>query len=105
MIRRADLPRVVAIGEDHGFRFRHSAGIDMLLFGETNKAHNAVHFPYEGEKVKATQLEPHPLINPVRAELHGQDFQVIPVLDLVKMKLSSYRDPYTGHGCRRPHHH
>jgi hypothetical protein len=92
MIRRTDLPRVVAIADDHGFRFRHSAGIDMLLFGETNSARNAIHLLYAGEKVKETQLEAHPSINPVRAGLHGQDFQVIPVFDLVRMKLSSYRD-------------
>ena len=92
MIWRADLPRVVAIAEEHGFRFRHSAGIDMLLFGDTTSARNTVHFLYAGEKVKATQLESHPGIDPVRAGLHGQDFWVIPVLDLVRMKLSSYRD-------------
>ncbi len=61
MIRRDDLPRVVAIAEDHGFRFRHSAGhpadMDMLLFAETNSARNAVHLLYAGEKVKASQLE------------------------------------------------
>jgi len=92
MIRREDLPRVVAIAADYGFRFRHSAGMDMLLFGETTSARNAVHLLYEGEKVKATQLESHPRIHPVRAALHGQDFQVIPVLDLLRMKLSSWRD-------------
>jgi len=43
MIRRDDLPRVVAIAENYGFRFRHSAGMDMLLFGETNSARNAIH--------------------------------------------------------------
>jgi len=47
---------------------------------------------YAGEKVKATQLESHPPVSPVRAGLHGQDFRVIPVLDLARMKLSSYRD-------------
>jgi hypothetical protein len=47
---------------------------------------------YAGEKIKATQIEFHPRINPVRAGLHGQDFWVIPVLDLVRMRLSSYRD-------------
>jgi hypothetical protein len=92
MIRRDDLPRVVTIAEDHGFRFRHSAGTDMLLFGETNSARNAIHLLYAGEKVKAAQLESHPGIHPVRAGLHGQDFWVIPVLDLVRMKLCSYRD-------------
>ena len=92
MIGRSDLPRVAAIAEEHGFRFRHSAGLDMLLYGETNSARNAVHLLFTGEKVKETQLEAHPDIRPVRAGLHGQDFLVIPVADLVRMKLSSYRD-------------
>jgi len=89
MIQRDDLRRVVAIAENRGFR--HSAGIDMLLYGETNSARNAVHLLYAGEKAKATQLEFHPRINPVRAG-HRQDFWVIPVLDLVRMKLSSCLD-------------
>ena len=92
MIRRDDLARVVRIAEDYGFRFRHSMGEDMLLFGDTNSTRNAVRLLYAGEKVKATQLESHPHINPVRVGLHGQDFWVIPVLGLVRMKLSSYRD-------------
>lgn len=92
MIRRADLPRVVAIAEEHGFRFRHSAGWDMLLYGDTNSARNAVHLLFEGEKVKDTQIEAHPAIRPVRTGLHGHGFLVIPVVDLVRMKLSSFRD-------------
>lgn len=92
MIKRDDLPRVVAIAEQHGFRFRHSAGLDMLLYGDTGSAHNAIHLLFTGEKVKETQLEAHPGIRPVRAGLHGQEFLVIPVLDLLRMKLSSYRD-------------
>ena len=92
MIRREDMGRVVAIAEEHGFRFRHSAGWDILLYGETNSARNAVHLLFSGERVKETQLEVHPSIRPVRAGLHGQDFLVIPVVDLVRMKLCSYRD-------------
>ena len=92
MIRRDDLPRVIAIAEQHHFRFRHSAGVDMLLYGDTHSARNAVHLLFTGEKVKETQLEPHPGIRPVRAGMHGQDFLVIPVVDLLRMKLSSYRD-------------
>jgi hypothetical protein len=92
MIRRSDLADVIAISEKHGFRFRHAAGLDMLIYGETNSARNAVHLLFEGEKVKETQLEPHPHIRPVRTGTHGQDFLVIPVVDLVRMKLSSYRD-------------
>lgn len=92
MIEREDLPRVIAIAENHGFRFRHSAGLDMLLYGETTSARNAIHLLFSGEKVKDSQLEPHPEIRPVRTGLHGQEFSVIPVVDLVRMKLNSYRD-------------
>ena len=92
MIRRADLRRVIAVAEEHGFRFRHSSGVDMLLYGETSSARNAIHLLFSGEKVKETQAEAHPDIRPVRAGLHGQDFLVIPVGDLVRMKLSSWRD-------------
>lgn len=92
MIGREDLPQVIAIAERHGFRFRHSAGLDMLLFGEGTSARNAIHLLFAGEKVKDSQLEVHPQIRPVRAGLHGQQFLVVPVVDLVRMKLSSYRD-------------
>jgi hypothetical protein len=92
LIERVDLGRVVAIAEKQGFRFRHSAGLDMLLYGETTSARNAIHLLFAGERVKESQLEAHPGIRPVKAGLHGQDFLVIPVADLVRMKLSSYRD-------------
>ena len=92
LIRRDGLPLVVAIAEQQGFRFEQSAGLDTLLYGEANSARNAVHLLFSGEKVKSTQLEAHPGIRPVRSSLHGQDFLVISVADLVRMKLSSYRD-------------
>lgn len=92
LIQRDDLPRVIAIAEQHGFRFRHADGLDMLIFGQTDSARNAIHLLFTGEKVKDSQLEPHPTIRPERAGLHGRDFLVTSVMDLVRMKLSSYRD-------------
>lgn len=92
MIERADLGRVISIAEQHGFRFRHSAGLDMLLYGETTSARNAIHLLFSGEKVKDSQLEAHPGIRPVRTAIHGQAFLIVPVVDLVRMKLSSYLD-------------
>ena len=92
MIRREDLQRVIAVAETHGFRFRHAAGIDMLLYGDTSSARNAIHLLFAGERVKASQTEPNPRLNPARLGLHGQEFWVITVADLLTMKLSSYRD-------------
>jgi hypothetical protein len=91
MIQRTDLPRVIEIAQRNGFRFRHSAGLDMLLFGETDSARNAVHLIFSGEKVKASQAAPNPAIDPVKKKMLGQDVSVVALPDLVSMKLSAYR--------------
>ncbi len=92
MIRRSDLPRVIEIAERNGFRFRHAAGVDMLLYGETSSARNAVHLLFSEEKVRPSQPAPNPAIAPEHRQIHGREVSVIPVLDLVRMKLSAYRD-------------
>lgn len=92
LIPRPDLPKVIEVAEKHGFRFRHSAGLDMLLYGETTSAKNAIHLLFSGEKVKDAQAEPNPEIRPTTVSIAGMEFRVIPVGDLVKMKLSAYRD-------------
>lgn len=92
MICRSDLERVVDIAVKHGFRFRHAAAMDMLLFGETDSAKNAVHLIFSGEKVRPNQATPNPAIAPEKKHIHGKEVLVIPVADLVRMKLSSYRD-------------
>src|ERR1039457_892209 len=49
---RFDLERVTEMGARHGVRFRHAAELDMLLYGETTSARNAVHLLFSGEKVR-----------------------------------------------------
>ncbi|HXM44635.1 MAG TPA: hypothetical protein VN924_25585 [Bryobacteraceae bacterium] len=92
MIRRSDLDRVKEIAARHGFRFRHTAGLDMLLYGDTSSARNAVHLLFSGEKVRPNQATPNPPIQPERKSILGEDVFVIPVADLVRMKLSANRD-------------
>jgi len=72
VIDRADLQRVNAIAESRGFRFRHSEGIDMLLYGDTISARNAIQLLCSGEK----QLKAHPGIFPVRTGLHPRADEV-----------------------------
>jgi predicted DNA binding CopG/RHH family protein len=91
MIRREDLERVKDAAARRGFRFRHTAGVDMLLYGATISARNAVHLVFSGEKVKSNQPVPNPSIQPEKKTIHGGEVSVIPVADLVRMKLSSYR--------------
>jgi hypothetical protein len=92
MIRRSDLEKVKEIAARHSFRFRHAAGVDMLLYGASDSAKNAVHLLFSGEKVRPNQAAPNPPIQPESKAIHGRDVFVIPVADLVSMKLSSYRD-------------
>ncbi len=92
MIRRSDLERVKEIAAVSGFRFRHSAGLDMLLYGDTDSARNAVHLIFSGEKVRPNQAVANPPIAPEKKQILGTEVMVIPVAALVQMKLSSFRD-------------
>ena len=92
MVRRSDLERIKEAAARNGFRFRHAAGVDMLLYGSTESARNAVHLIFSGEKVRPNQATPNPPILPEKKVIHGQEVLVVPVADLVRMKLSSYRD-------------
>lgn len=90
LIARSDLRRVIAAAESQGFRFRHAAGVDMLLLGA--KSACPVHLLFSGEKVKPSQLTPNPPLAPERKMVRGQQVWVIRLLDLVRMKLSANRD-------------
>lgn len=90
LIRRSDLDRVIAAAESGGFQFRHAAGVDMLLYG--GKVSNPVHLLFSGEKVTPSQTFPHPPVAPELKEVKGLPVCVIPVAELVRMKLSANRD-------------
>ena len=92
MIWRSDLERVKDIAMQHGFRFRHAAGIDMLLYGPTESAKNAVHLVFSGEKVRPNQAVSNPAIAPEKKSILGTEIMIIPVADLVRMKLSAFHD-------------
>lgn len=92
MVNRHDLEAIKSIAAEHGFTFRHVAGIDMLLAPGETQARNAVHLIFSGEIVKAGQIVPNPPIRPERIAIHGVEVCVVPVSDLVRMKLSNNRD-------------
>ncbi len=91
MVRRNDLEAVKQAAARHGFRFRHTRGVDMLMYGDTDSARSAVHLLFSGELVSPNQASPNPPIQPVRKHIQGGEVMVIPVRDLIRMKLSSYR--------------
>lgn len=92
MIRRSDLPQVQEIASQHGFRFRPTAGLDILLYGDADRARNSIHLIFSEERVRPDQAEPNPAIHPEKKTILGVEVFVIPVVDLVRMKLSAWRD-------------
>jgi hypothetical protein len=92
MVHRADLDRIKEVAGQHGFTFRHAASLDMLLPPGETKAANAVHLIFSGEKNNAKQSVPNPALHPEFLKVHGVEVAVIPVLDLLKMKLVVNRD-------------
>jgi hypothetical protein len=88
-VDRADLDRIAKAAETFGFRHRHVAGIDMLVNAEAPKAKSAVHLVFIREKVRPTDLSAIPDFSAPTKTVEG--FLLAPVLDLVRMKLTSFR--------------
>jgi len=92
MVRRSDLEQIKEAAALSGFRFRHAAGVDMLIYGDADQpTRNAVHLVCSGEKVRPDYPAPTPQIAPQRKQVQGKEVMVIPVADLVTMKLTSFR--------------
>lgn len=88
-IDRGHLARVVDAAEKNGFRYRHAAGIDMLIDAKEPKARSAVHLIFTREKVRPEYVEPVPDFSEPTRTTEG--VLLAPVSDLVHMKLTSYR--------------
>ncbi len=87
-VRREDLERISGAVEPFGLEYRHVEGVDMLVQAGAPSARRAVHLIFTGEKVKAEYPEAAPPIGPCRTV---QGVRLIPLADLVRMKLTSFR--------------
>ena len=92
MVRREDLERIIEAAASSGFRYRHAAGLDMLMYGDSVRAADAVHLLFAGERAKPTQTTLNPDLNPVHKVIEGLNVYVVPVADLLTMKLGANRD-------------
>jgi len=96
LVRRADMPRIIAAMRDAGFIHRtvSSLGgkgrIEMLLDGPGAKVREGVHLIFADEKVHEESIEPSPGVCDV--DPTHPDFRLIDLPALVTMKLTSYRD-------------
>ena len=91
MVQRNDLDRVKEAAAKRGFRYRQAAGVDMLIYSPSDHAKDAIHLVFANEKVRPDYLAPTPALRPDRKRILGKDVMVIPVADLVRMKLTSFR--------------
>ena len=89
LLRRDDLQAAINAMEPAGFRHRHSAGIHMFLDGPEGRFRDAVHLLFAGEKVREEYTQPAPGIDEGEP---GQDYRVLMLESLVRMKLTSFRD-------------
>jgi hypothetical protein len=89
LIDRAGLPAAKSALENAGFIYRHMAGMDVFLDGPNAKARDAVHLIFAGEKVRPSE----PLANPLVNEFEqAENFRVLSLDALVRIKLTAYRD-------------
>ena len=89
LIRRSDLDAAKVAMESAGFIYRHSSAIDMFLDGPGAKARDAVHIIFANEKVRKEYDEPAPDVTDSEA---AENFRVISLPAILKMKLTSFRD-------------
>lgn len=89
LLGRADLPRATAALAAAGFVYRHVKSIDLFLDGPDAKARDAVHVVFAGEKVREDALFPSPDVSESEP---ADQFRVVKLDALVRMKLTSYRD-------------
>ena len=88
ILNESDLDRAVAALATEGFVYRRSSGISMFLDGPEAKARDAVHVVFAGKKVRDEYPEAVPEID--EYELI-EDTRTLPLEQLVRMKLTSYR--------------
>jgi len=88
VVRREELDKIAKAVEPFGLRYRHVAGVDMLVQKDQPSARMGVHFVFTGEKVREEYVEPVPEIRPGRIV---KGVRLVPLEDLVRMKLTSFR--------------
>jgi len=87
-VRREDINKIAQAAAAFGLEYRHVAGVDMLVRKDLPSARRAVHLVFAGEKVRPDYLEPTPMLG---ADRRIRGIRLIPLADLVRMKLTSYR--------------
>jgi hypothetical protein len=95
LLCRADMDRARPALEAAGFVHRRvaslgkAAAMDVFLDGPDAKVRDAIHILWAGEKAVPDAIEAAPQLGITEP---GDGFELIPLEDLVRMKLTSFRD-------------
>ena len=89
LVRRSDFDAVKIALEDVGFKHHELMGVDCFIDGPDGSPRNAVHLLYAGEKVRPQYATPSAEVTEIE---HAEEYDVLALEALVRMKLNSFRD-------------
>jgi len=88
LIRRTDFDRVKVALESVGFIHHELMGVDCFIDGPEGSPRDAVHILYAAEKVRPEYMIPSADVTEIES---ADDYDVVNLPALLKMKLNSYR--------------
>ena len=88
LVRREDFDRVKQALEAAGFEHHEVLGVDCFIDGPDGRPRDAVHLLYAGEKVRDEYASPSADVT--ESEL-AEDYDIVTLEALVRMKLNSFR--------------
>ena len=88
LVRRSDFDAVKIALEAVGFKHHNIMDVDCFIDGPNGKPRDAVHLLFAGEKVRPTYPAPSADVSDA---VPAENYQVLSLESLVRMKLNSYR--------------
>ena len=89
LVRRDDFQRIKIALENVGFEYHQVRDVDCFIDGPGGSVREAIRLLYAGEKVKPEYVTPSA---EVTEAVPANDYVIVDLLPLVKMKLNSFRD-------------
>lgn len=89
LVRRSDFDAIKVALESVGFIHHNIMDVDCFIDGPHGSPRDAVHLLYAGEKVRASYVSPSA---DVSEAVPAEDYEVLSLPALVRMKLNSFRD-------------
>jgi len=89
LLRRSDLPLAIEAMQNAGFVYQSTFGVEMFLDGPDASSKEAVYVVLAREKVRDEHILPAPDVDECEP---ANDFSVLSLEALVRMKLTSFRD-------------